>query len=86
MPSTKRPVSQTFLIHARDQLLLVTLTPAFSGAGPITSRAIGRLLRCAIPHMITLMEGAEDGTRKRSTRNGSARSSKRKNGSGKRGG
>lgn len=86
MPSTKRHAAPTFLINAKGRLFRLTRTKPYLEEASDTNLAIGRWLASVLTHTITWTAVEEDGTRKRNTRNGSARSSKRKNGSGKRGG
>ena len=85
MPSTKRPVSPTFLINARGQLFRLTRTKPYLEEAILSRRTIGRWLRFVHAPTILWMAVGEDGTKKRNTRNGSAPTSRRKRGFGKRG-
>lgn len=86
MPSTKRHVSRPFLILAGGRrFLAIPINKSLAGAW-LTSLPTG-LSRDVVERPMTFWTvGAEDGIRKRSMPNGSALSSKRKTGYGKRGG
>lgn len=86
MPSTKRRAAPTFLINARGQLFRLTRTSPYLEEAMLSKRQIGRWLRYVLLPTILWTAVGEGGTKKRNTRNGSARSSKRKTGFGKRGG
>ena len=86
MPSTKRRAAPTFIINARGQLFRLTRTKPYLEEAMLSKRTIGRWLLFVHAPTILWMAVGEDGTGKRNTPNGSARSSKRKTGYGKRGG
>lgn len=86
MSSTKRPALPIFLINAKGQLFRLTRTKPYLAEASPTNRTIGPWLHSVLSRTIMWTDAEADGTRKRSTRNGSARSSRRKTGSGKRGG
>ena len=73
MPSTKRPVSPTFLINARGQLFRLTRTKPYLAEASPTNRTIGPWLHSVLSRTIMWTDAEADGTRKRNTRNGSGR-------------
>ena len=86
MPSTKRRAAPAFLINARGQLFRLTRTSPYLEEAMLSKRQIGRWLRYVLLPTILWTAVEVGGTKKRNTRNGSARSSRRKTGFGKRGG
>lgn len=86
MSSTKRPALPIFLINAKGQLFRLTRTKPYLAEASPTNRTIGPWLHSVLSRTIMWTDVGEGGTKRRNTRNGSARTSKRKTGSGKRGG
>lgn len=80
---TKFLVKRAFLTHAPRRAFLHIQIPKSLAVALDTSQQIGHSLHAVRLHTITLTVAEVGGTRKRSGRNGSARSSQRKITSGK---